>query len=252
MSRSATSPDTEDPHGVITSLYSDTRVRPVDQVQNRGEFVRKAEGLERRFEGRQESSIDVPPHLQDLMQRSAVYLSWEQINEVKEVLTQYADVFSKGDHDLSRTSLVKHQIHTGDSRPVKLPPRRIAPARRVEVEKTVEELRAQGVIEKSCSPWCAAVVLVRKKDGSTRCCVDYRGLNAVTTKDSYPLPRVDDTLDALTRAQWFFTLDFKSGYHPVEMAEEDKEKTVFSYGQGLFLFKVMSFVLVNAPLLLNG
>lgn len=198
-------------------------------------------------EGTQESSTGVPPHLQDLLQRSSVCLSGEQVDEVGKVLTQYADVFSKGDHDLGRTSLVKHHIHTGDSRPVKLPPRRIAPARRLEVEKAVEELLAQGVIEKSCSPWSAAVVLVKKKDGSTRCCVDYRGLNAVTTKDSYPLPRVDDTLDALTGAQWFSTLDLKSGYHQVEVAEEDREKTAFSSGQGLYQFKVMSFGLVNAP-----
>ncbi|XP_063875862.1 uncharacterized protein LOC135108633 [Scylla paramamosain] len=198
-------------------------------------------------EDMQGSSTGVPPHLQDLLQRSSACLSGEQVDEVKEVLTLYADVFSQGDNDLGRTSLVKHRIHTGDSRPVKLPPRRIAPARRLEVEKAVEELRAQGIIEKSASPWSAAVVLVKKKDGSTRCCVDYRGLNAVTTKDSYPLPRVDDTLDAFTGAQWFSTLDLKSGYHQVEVAEEDREKTAFSYGQGLYQFKVMSFGLVNAP-----
>ena len=211
------------------------------------EGVRTTVDQEGHFEDTLGSSTEVPAHLLDLLQRSSACLSREQVDEVRNVLTQYADVFSKGDHDLGRTSLVKHHIHTGDSRPVKLPPRRIAPARRLEVEKAVEELLAQGIIEKSFSPWSAAVVLVKKKDGSTRCCVDYRALNAVTTKDSYPLPRVDDTLDALTGAQWFSTLDLKSGYHQVEVAEEDREKTAFSSGQGLYQFKVMSFGLVNAP-----
>ena len=211
------------------------------------EGVRTTVDQEGHFEDTLGSSTEVPSHLLDLLQRSSACLSREQVDEVRNVLTQYADVFSKGDHDLGRTSLVKHHIHTGDSRPVKLPPRRIAPARRLEVEKAVEELLAQGIIEKSFSPWSAAVVLVKKKDGSTRCCVDYRALNAVTTKDSYPLPRVDDTLDALTGAQWFSTLDLKSGYHQVEVAEEDREKTAFSSGQGLYQFKVMSFGLVNAP-----
>ena len=112
------------------------------------------------------------------------------------------------------------------------------------MEKAVSELIAQGVVERSQSPWSSAVVLVRKKDGSTRCCVDYRALNNVTIKDSYPLPRVDDTLDALAGAKWFSTLDLKSGYHQVEMAEEDKEKAAFSSGRGLWHFKVMSFAFV--------
>ncbi|XP_045101301.1 uncharacterized protein LOC123498200 [Portunus trituberculatus] len=140
-------------------------------------------------EDTQESSTGVPPHLWELLQRSSACLSREQVDEVKKVLTLYADVFSKGDHDLGWTSLVKHHIHTGDSRPVKLPPQKIAPARWLEVEKAVEELLEQGIIKKSFSPWSAAVVLVKKKDGSTSCCLDYQTLNTVTTKDLYPLPR---------------------------------------------------------------
>ena len=164
-----------------------------------------------------------------------------------ELLRSYADVFSSGDFDLGRTGLVKHHINTGDSLPIKQPPRRIAPAKRQEMEKAVNELIAQGIVEKYQSPWSSAVVLVRKKDGTTRCCVDYRALNNNTIKDSYPLPRVDDTLDALVGAKWFSTLDLKSGYHQVEMAEEDKEKTAFTYGRGLWHFNVMSYGLCNAP-----
>ena len=163
------------------------------------------------------------------------------------ILIQYADAFSRDDMDLGRTDLVKHSIHVSNNRPIKHAPRRIAPAKREEMKKFVTELEAQGVVERSNSPWSAAVVLVKKKDGTKRFCVDYRALNNVTVKDSYPLPRIDDTLDALVGATWFSTLDLKSGYHQVEMAEEDKPKTAFSFGQGLWQFNVLPFGLCNAP-----
>ncbi|GBM93813.1 Retrovirus-related Pol polyprotein from transposon 297 [Araneus ventricosus] len=104
-----------------------------------------------------------------------------------------------------------------------------------------------GIIEVSLGPWASPIVLVRKKDGSTRFCVDYRKLNEITIKDSYPLQRIDDTLDALNGSQWFSTLDLKSGYWEVEIQPEDKDKTAFTTGQELWQFKVMPFGLCNAP-----
>ncbi len=118
--------------------------------------------------------------------------------------------------------------HPSSNHPGELP---LASVRRW--KKTVGQVIKQGLGEKSSSPWSSAVVLVKKKDGSTRCCVDYRALNKVTVKDSYPLPHVNDTLDALAEVKWFSTLDLKLGYHQVEMAEEDKEKTAFTFGRGL-------------------
>jgi hypothetical protein len=92
------------------------------------------------------------------------------------------------------------------------------------------DMKNKGMIEESDSPWSSPVVLVRKKDGSVRLCVDYRKLNDVTKEDCFPLPRIDDTLDTLPGAQWFFTLDQKSGYWQVVLHPEDKEKMAFSTG----------------------
>jgi len=89
------------------------------------------------------------------------------------------------------------------------------------------------VIEESYSPWIFPAVLVKKKDGSIRFCVDFRKLNAVTEKDSYPLPRIDDLLDRLSGNSWFTTLDLKSGYWQIKLRSQDKEKTAFSIGNGL-------------------
>ena len=108
-------------------------------------------------------------------------------------------------------------------------------------------MQKQNVIEPSSSPWSSPIVLVSKKDGSTRFCVDYRKVNEVTHKDSYPLPRIDDTIEALAGSRWFSTLDLKSGYWQVQLAVDAKEKTAFSSGSGLWQFRVMPFGLCNAP-----
>ena len=136
---------------------------------------------------------------------------------------------------------------TTTNQPVKVPLRRVPIHKRGEVEDTVKRLSDQGLIEPSTSPWSSALVLVKKKDGSLRCCVDYRLLNAATIKDSYPLPRIDDTLDALVGSKWFSTLDLKSGYHQVPVAEVDRPKTAFSAGNSLWQWTVLPFGLSNAP-----
>ena len=136
---------------------------------------------------------DTPAHLRDVLERSTRSLDPEQAGRLRELLCSYADVFSSGDTDLGHTDLVKHRIDTGGAHPIKPAPRRIPPAKRRELEAATRELLAQGVIEKSNSPWSSWAVLVRKKDGSARLCVDYRALNNVTVKDAYLLPRIHDT-----------------------------------------------------------
>ena len=128
------------------------------------------------------------------------------------------------------------------------PYRRQNPAVRREEMTQVQQMLSSNVIRLSNSPWASPVVMVRKKDGSLHFCVDFRQLNAATVKDAHPLPRIDDLLDALHGAKWFSTLDLKSGYWQVPIAEQDKEKTAFRTSSGqLFEFNQVPFGLCNAP-----
>ncbi|KRX64133.1 Retrovirus-related Pol polyprotein from transposon 17.6 [Trichinella sp. T6] len=163
------------------------------------------------------------------------------------ILREFADVLSTSDEDHRRTGVVRHAIHTGDAKPVRCSPRRIPYHQRAQVETLLDEMLRRDVVEPSSSPWASPIVLVRKKDGSCRFCVNYRQLNNFTRKDAHPLQRIDDSLDALAGAQWFSTLDLASGYWQVEVEEQNPEKTAFTTPFGLYQFKVMPFKLCIAP-----
>ena len=121
-------------------------------------------------------------------------------------------MFVGDDGVLDRTSMARHSIDTGDTLPVKQSPRRMPPAKRLIAADEVDKMLRQGIIEPSNSPWSSPIVLVDKKDGTYRFCVDFRKLNEATRKDAYPLPRTDDLLDELGGNKWFSTLDLASGY----------------------------------------
>lgn len=140
-----------------------------------------------------------------------------------------------------------HKIETGNAPPIRTQPRRLPIGKKKIEHEEIKKMLNNGKIEPSKSAWSSAIVLVPKKDGSTRFCVDYRKLNEVTIKDAYPLPRVDDCLDSLAKSEWFSSMDLNSGFWQVGMAEDDKEKTAFSTSLGLFHFKVMPFGLCNSP-----
>ncbi|GBM65529.1 Retrovirus-related Pol polyprotein from transposon 297 [Araneus ventricosus] len=142
--------------------------------------------------------------------------------------------------------MTQHRINTGDHPPIKQYPRCL-PLAKKEADHLVKEMLDNGIIEESSGPWALPILLVEKKNASTRFCVDYRKLNEIMKKDSYPLPRIDDTLDALNGSQWFTTLDLKSGYWQVEIRPDCREKTAFTTEQGLWQFKVMPFGLCNTP-----
>ena len=161
----------------------------------------------------------------------------------------YKDQFSKSSHDLGATNLVEHTIRTlPDCEPIKLRPYRIPLAKRDFAGNEIKATAENGLIEPSHSAWSAPAVLVPNRDGTTRFCIDYRRLYQFTLPDSHPLPRIDDTLDALGGSCWFSTLDLKSRFHQVNIAEEDRQKSAFSIpGSGLCQWRVLPFGLINSP-----
>ena len=183
----------------------------------------------------------------DMVTRDGAHLCDSEKKQLSELLLEFGDVLATGPEDFGRTSRISHRIHTADSHPIRQPVRRIPPFRKQEVQQLVDGMLRKGVIQPSASPWASPIVLVRKKDGSTRFCVDYRKVNSVTRKDAYPLPRIDDTLDTLAGSQLFSTLDLISGYWQVEVDSKDREKTAFCTPLGFFEFRVMPFGLCNAP-----
>lgn len=184
----------------------------------------------------------------DTFVRSLHLPTHDQTREkLRDVLRQHLDAFAWAAEDLGRTNVVKHQIDTGNATPIRTPPRRIPIHWQGELQKLIEEMLEKGVIRPSTSPWAAPVVLVKKKDGSFRLCVDYRRLNGVTRKDAFPLPRIDDLFDALGGSAYFSTLDLVSGYWQVEVDESDRAKTAFVVPSGLYEFQTMPFGLSNAP-----
>ena len=183
-----------------------------------------------------------------LMTSRAKDLSSVDIERLQSLLFEYGGVISLGDDDLGCTDVVKHRIDTGDAAPIRQRARKLPFNQRGEMQHLVGQMLSRNIIEPAQGPWSSPVVLVKKKDGSTRFCVDFRKVNQVTKKDAQPLPRIDDTLDTLGKAQWFSTLDLASGYWQVDRVEPaDREKTAFATAHGLYQFRVMPFGLCNAP-----
>ena len=144
-------------------------------------------------------------------------------------------------------SLKPHPIRTkSDVIPIRQRPYRVSPAQPQEIKKHVDQLLNAGLIRPSNSDWASPVVLVQKKDGSSRMCVDYRKLNEATVRDSFPIPLLDENLSSLHGSEFFTTLDMKSGYHQLLLNEPDCYKTAFTTSDGLFEFLVLPFGFVNA------
>ena len=173
-------------------------------------------------------------------------LPQHQLKKAQDLITEYDHLFSKDKNDLGFYDKAKFKIDTGDESPIKSKAYRVPYAQQENIDNMVDEMLANKIITKTTSPWASPVVIVKKKDGTDRFCVDYRKLNKITIKDAYPVPLIGETLDALRGCSYFTTLDLTSGYHQMAMDEASKGKTAFITHKGLFQFEVLAFGLSNA------
>lgn len=172
------------------------------------------------------------------------YLSVQEKENLNELLEDNIDVFSPSGEV---TPFAEHGIILTDPTPIAVPPYRLPESKKAILKLELDNLLKDGTIEPCESPYAAPVVLVPKKDGSTRLTVDYRKLNAVTRADCYPLPRIDDILHMAKKTKYMTTLDLKSGYHQVAVKMEDRDKTAFVCPFGTYRFRKMPFGLRCAP-----
>ena len=225
-----------------------------DQIIRKGSKLAVYEEADRVW-----SDIELPgPTLEDLDQAEALFedmitrsmegLDQDQRNMGSTFLEKRRqENFIVHSTDLGRTHLNPHKIDTGDSPPIHQGPRRLPLSKKEVADKEIKRMLDMGVIKKSVSPWSSPIVLVSKKGGEgVRFCIDFRKVNAVTKKDSFPLPRIDDSLSRLGGSSWFSTMDLALGYWQVEMDKDDAEKTAFIVEDGLYQFNVMPLGLCNA------
>ena len=177
----------------------------------------------------------------DLLKRVNCELTEQEKLDLVEILVEESDCFARDGEALGQSSVFQHEIPTNSDRPIHVRPYASAWKERQLVEDQVREMLKQNVIEPSTSPWSAPVVLVKKKDGKWRFCVDYRKLNAVTTKTIYPLPRIEESLTRLKGSCYFSSIDLQSGYWQLSVRPEDQEKTAFTTADGHYQFRAMPF-----------
>lgn len=169
------------------------------------------------------------------------------VRQQQQLLGLVSDMRNSIGAGLGRTNILKHNIDTGDHRPVYQKQYQFSPTIKKQIEKEIDVMLENDVIEPSISPWCSPVLLVKKPNGENRLCLDSRQLNKITKRDTYPLPRVTTIIDNLRSAKYLSTLDLKSAFWQIPLENTSKEKTTFAVpGRGLFQFKVMPFGLVNA------
>ena len=167
--------------------------------------------------------------------------------KVKDLVREYADIFSSPEVTFGKTSLIEFEINLEPgSKPVKAKVRPTNPKQRQDLREQLDRWEAEDVVEECESPWASALVPVLKKDGSTRWAVDYRPLNKMTIKDSYPLPSISENLEKLQGSQVFSTLDAAGAYHCIPVAEKARPLLAFATPFGVYTWKRMPFGATNA------
>ena len=236
--------------GEIRSLEHDHKVLTLDEALHLPSLAKDENGSATSCNTPVQAVFNIPDRIDqivDALSLPVTKLSSDQAVQLKALVAEFPDVFALSDAELGRTDLIKHSIDTGDHAPIKQQPYRTPIIRRALISEMVNNMRREGIVQPSVSLWASPIVLVPKKDGTYRFCVDFCCLNAATKKDVYPLPRIDDILDTLGESRFFSSLDLASGYWQVELDHESRQKSAFTTYCGLFEFVRMPFGLCNVP-----
>ena len=241
---------------VLLNVTTETSVVPITNLATKTQYlmenttVGKLHGIEDGpVKEVQEERSEVPNDLTEEMFESNMNseLTDGQRQQLRELLRGNEEGFAKTSMELGCCKVTQHTINVNGAKPIHQRARPNAWKERELIQEQVEKMKRQGVVEDSDSPWSSPVVLVKKKTGEWRFCVDYRKLNEVTVKDVYSLPKIDETLARLEGSKYFSIMDLQSGYHQIPLHPEDRQKTAFITADVLYQFKVLPFGLRNAP-----
>jgi hypothetical protein len=183
--------------------------------------------------------VEPSAHVQCVIDGLSEDLSDEETKRAADFIHSRADAFFRAEFDLGRSSIIPHQIDTGNNHPVRQQLRRHPLALRQFIDDEVKKMLAHDIIEPTASPWSSNEVLVSKKAGQLRFCIDFRNVIPLTYEDAYPLPKIDTCPDMLGGARLFPTLDLRCGYWQVEIEDSDRDKTAFVARMGQYCFKVL-------------
>ena len=208
----------------------DSKVRDDNDVINNRQVNNISKHIVNTDATPQDKSFHIGDHTTDI-----------QKSQLMNVINNYKDIFVDNNKELKVTNILQATLNTGDAAPIRQRPYRNPLLLQGEIDRQVDEMLEAGIISPSSSPWSSPVVMVPKRDGSKRLCIDYRRLNLTLIKDSFPMPRIDDLFATLGKAKFFSCLDLKSGYHQIEIAPEDREKTAFCTRNQLLEYNVLPF-----------
>jgi len=209
-----------------------------------------SESAQAQYTATASAETEVIDPIPELMQALPEEMTEPQRQAIRQLFERFEDVMSKSDLDVGDTHLIEHRVQTGS---LGLTPQsaNLSGITRLlyndAVDEHIDELSRHGILEPCQGPWASNNVIVRCKNGKIRCCCDYRSINACTYNDSYPLPNIEATIDALSGVAWFCTIDLHAGYHKIPVAEEDRDKTAIITRRGLFRYRKMLFGLSSAP-----
>ncbi|MEL7308678.1 MAG: reverse transcriptase family protein, partial [Pseudomonadota bacterium] len=185
--------------------------------------------------------------ISDIMKAHSDWLTKNELRSLKMIMTKFRSIFSRSSTDVGLIKGYEHVIDTKLHRPIAMNPRRVPVNLEDKVDALVNDLEKKDIIEKVESPWNSAIVVVPKKNGDIRLCVDYRQLNSATERPIYHIPDAKELFDTLDGSEYFLTLDLSMGYHQIKMNEADRLKTAFTTKKGQVCFKRMPFGLCGAP-----